>query len=132
MREMLAILEDGYGVPRRLCSIPGTDGSDPADRITVPVAPQKQLRQTSDAVYCSCRCKNADGKTDDAARYCECPDGFNCVHLIDDIGLGSTQLAGGYCVKSGSEFDEAKAEASPECHCGTFDCGGSDKHCTAP
>jgi len=97
------------------CRIPGTDGTNAIDRVSVPVSAQKYERRASEAVYCSCRCKNADGSTEDGARYCPCPNGYTCQHLIDDVGLGSSQLAGGYCVKKGTEYDEAETEASPDC-----------------
>jgi hypothetical protein len=98
-----------------LCAIPGTNGNRNTDRISVPVQPQKYRRRASEAVYCSCRCANADGNTDDGARYCDCPNGYECEHLIDDVGLGSTQLAGAYCIKKGTRYNEAEAEASPDC-----------------
>ena len=60
------------------CRIPGTDGIRPEDRVNVPVGRQKFARRASEAVYCSCRCQNADGKTDDGARYCDCPNGYAC------------------------------------------------------
>ncbi len=66
--------------------------------ILVSVPPQLEERRPKDAVYCSCRC---DGPQSNAP-YCECPDGFSCVDLIDDIGLGNKQLAGAYCVKNGT------------------------------
>lgn len=96
----------------RVCRIPGTQN----EPITVPVRPQFYSRtaaaspkrtgqgRVEDAVYCSCRCANAEGNTDDGARYCECPSGFSCTRLIDSLGLGSTQLAGSYCIRDGSTF----------------------------
>src|SRR5687768_13188570 len=69
------------------CSIPGTKAnpSDPdsKDNINVEVPPQLKDRQTDQAVYCSCRC---DGP-DDKARYCECPEGFQCEPLVDDLKI---------------------------------------------
>jgi hypothetical protein len=97
------------------CRIPGTDGSGPEDRVTVPVLPQKHLRRSSVAVYCSCRCANPEGRTDDGQRYCRCPDEFVCQHLIDDLGLGNTELLGSYCIKRGTEYDEAETEGSADC-----------------
>jgi len=32
------------------------------------------------------------GNTDDGARYCECPSGFECAELVKEIGLGKEQL----------------------------------------
>lgn len=90
--------------PKR-CRIPGTTGVNPVDQIIVPVNPQLTKRRADDSVYCSCRCANAQGGKDDGARYCDCPSGFTCEKLLDDLGLGSSQLAGSYCIKDGTKYD---------------------------
>jgi len=98
------------------CSIPGTkvDRSDPnnlvadqgrlsRDNVNVEVKPQLRDRQTDKAVYCSCRCDGPDKK----ARYCECPDGFECAKVVEDLDVpGNTggQLAGSYCIRAGSKY----------------------------
>ena len=110
-----AAVERGERADKKLCRIPGTRGRSYDDRIWTPVPPQKVERRRSQAVYCSCRCKNADGKRNDGARYCDCPNGFKCEHLIDDVGLGSSQLAGAYCVKKDTQYNEATAAASTNC-----------------
>lgn len=71
------------------------------------VNPQLVARTADKTVYCSCRCANADGKTDDGANYCDCPDGFTCTHLVDSIGVGNEGLTGSFCIKAGSAFDKA-------------------------
>ncbi len=81
----------------QFCRIPGTD-----EVIQQPVSPQLTDRRPDKAVYCSCRCANAEGNTDDGARYCECPSGYSCTRLVDDLGLGDKQLTGSYCVKDNS------------------------------
>lgn len=87
-----------------LCPLPGTDpiSADPADKVNVAVLPQLVDRREDQAVYCSCRCANADGRTDDGGEYCACPSGFSCEQLVPDIGLGGESVAGGYCVKAGT------------------------------
>ncbi|MEZ4375989.1 MAG: hypothetical protein R3B07_34605 [Polyangiaceae bacterium] len=89
---------------KNLCSIPGTDpGSGSVqDKVTAAVTGQLVDRREDRAVYCSCRCANAQGNKDDGATYCDCPSGFSCEKLVDDVGLGGTQLAGSYCVKEGT------------------------------
>lgn len=87
------------------CSIPGTKPSTtPTDENNVNVAVPAQLvaRQTDKAVYCSCRC---DGP-DKSARYCECPDGFECSELVKDLSIpgGAGQLAGSYCIRNGTSY----------------------------
>ncbi len=48
-----------------------------------------------DQGICTCRCDGPDG----TGPLCECADGFQCKHLIDDIGnLTGTNLVGAYCV----------------------------------
>jgi hypothetical protein len=81
------------------CHIP-----DNANReIKVAVDPQLAKRTTSTAVYCSCRCDGPDPN----ARYCECPSGFACRPLVDDLKLGSAQLVGNYCIREGTEYDRS-------------------------
>jgi hypothetical protein len=107
-----APLDPATGMPtgdyKPACSIPGTVSSTTlTDENNVNVAVPSQLvsRQTDKAVYCSCRCDGPDKN----ARYCECPDGFECAKLVDDLKIkGQTggQLAGSYCIRSGTLFDE--------------------------
>jgi hypothetical protein len=96
------------------CYLPGTK-ADPGNTdaiIRAKVDPWIQTspaatagRKPEQAVYCSCRC---DGP-DQAARYCQCPSGFVCQKLVDDIGKGHAQLAGSYCVKEGSQVTNPTA-----------------------
>jgi hypothetical protein len=82
----------GHNLP---CEVPQFGGY-----VTVPVLPQRIERKPEVAVYCSCRCDGADPN----ARYCECPSGFECA----DIGVSDpnqSELAGSYCVRSGSNVD---------------------------
>lgn len=84
------------------CYLPGTQTGDANSSVTVAVDSwiiKPQSRKPEQAVYCSCRC---DGP-DKAARYCQCPSGFTCQKVIDDIGKGRAQLAGSYCIKEGTE-----------------------------
>jgi hypothetical protein len=62
-------------------------------------------RTADKAVYCSCRCANIDGATNDGANYCKCPDGFACTQLVTSIGQGDTGLTGAYCIKTGTEYN---------------------------
>jgi len=113
--------DDGSAEDR--CHIPGTLGNRREDAVQVPVNPQLVERQAEDTVYCSCRCANAEGRTDDGANYCEkCPSGYSCVQLIDDLGIGSEQLAGAYCIRNGTKYD--KRTLSPEqCSAISGNCG---------
>jgi hypothetical protein len=84
--------------------------------VTVPVPPQLVLRQADKTVYCSCRC---DGP-DPSATYCACPSGFDCAPLVADIGLGTAQLPGSFCVKTGTEL---KDSSNPGAACTAPECG---------
>jgi hypothetical protein len=79
------------------CEVPGFGGN-----VTVPVEPQLIQRSPEVAVYCSCRC----GGSDPNARYCECPSGFECAEIVTsqtNQNSGQEQLAGSYCIRSGSD-----------------------------
>jgi hypothetical protein len=118
------------GTDGRRCKIPGTSGTNPTDNITVPVPPQLRDRGSawrarpgaSEAVYCSCRCANAAGSKDDGARYCDCPSGYHCAKLVDDLGFGKEQLAGSYCVKDGTDFSPVMS-GQPTCDATSKNCG---------
>ncbi len=117
--------------PKR-CRIPGTTGENPQDQIGVVVNPQLTKRRADDSVYCSCRCANAKGGKDDGARYCDCPSGFTCEKLLDDLGLGSSQLAGSYCIRDNTKFDPTIVGSScvpgSTPNDGEFYCGGEGKN----
>jgi len=93
-----------------VCHVPG----DPKTKVLQEVTPQLVQRQGGAAVYCSCRCDGPDSN----ARYCKCPSGYACEHLVDelDIAGGKGQLAGSYCVRDGTEYDQKQlgSECSPQ------------------
>jgi hypothetical protein len=101
------------------CKVPGTEtlvtGAlvNPKDPNSGAADPKKQKcvqgqcsKRTPDrAVYCSCRCANVNGRTDDGGNYCACPDGYACEQLVSSTGLGNEGLTGGYCIKNGTKYD---------------------------
>jgi hypothetical protein len=95
------------------CSVPET-----RDPVTVEVPPQLSCRKAAEAVYCSCRCANADGKTDDGATYCSCPDTMACVQLVAALGDNESlnSIAGAYCVKTGTEYGLDGSMCSSTCN----------------
>jgi hypothetical protein len=98
------------------CKIPGSQ-----DKVTVPVDPQIRSRKTSETVYCSCRC---DGPQSNA-RYCECPSGYGCVKLVDEIGVSAGgQLAGSYCIKDNTAY--LSTSIRMPCNPTSKDCGEVD------
>jgi len=107
------------------CTVPGA----PTIAISAKVDPQLAKRTADKAVYCSCRC---DGE-DKNARYCKCPSGYACDHLSDDIGLGSGNLFGSYCVRDGTQYDPRTQDltgCSPQGYPkvpGTPTCGSPDE-----
>ncbi|HEY0468875.1 MAG TPA: hypothetical protein VGC79_32005 [Polyangiaceae bacterium] len=98
------------------CFVPG----DLTKPIRAEVNPQLIERQADKAVYCSCRC---DGE-DKNARYCKCPSGYACTHLVDDLHLGGGQLAGSYCVRDGTTYT---GRETLTCDPKTLDCGPADQ-----
>lgn len=91
--------------------ITGNPAVDPADQAQV--HPQCVDREAVNTVYCSCRCANADGKTDDGANYCTCPDGFQCSQLVAPVGLGDVGLTGAYCIKKQTEYQAFSSCLTP-------------------
>ncbi len=79
------------------CEVPGFGG-----RVQVPVPPWRTERRPEQAVYCSCRCDGDDPN----ARYCDCPSGFSCEEVVPSQGQTQGQLAGYYCIRSGSNVDQ--------------------------
>jgi|1185.fasta_scaffold312304_1 hypothetical protein len=81
------------------CEVPQFGGY-----VSVPVDAWRTERKPEVAVYCSCRCDGPDPN----ARYCECPSGFECTEIVSSRSSQSTgqeQLAGSYCIRSGSDVD---------------------------
>jgi len=73
-------------------------------------------RRATDTVYCSCRCANINGSTDDGAVYCSCPDGFSCTQLYSSIGGSANQgLTGAYCIRAGTEYNANTVCGGGEC-----------------
>jgi hypothetical protein len=99
------------------CKIPGSQ-----DPVTAPVDPQLVRRKTSETVYCSCRCDGPESN----ARYCECPSGYGCVKLVDQVIEGvKGQLAGSYCIKDGTTFSQTANTGGP-CSETSMNCGNAD------
>jgi hypothetical protein len=108
------------------CVVPGTNTPidptldqngamlNPPPKAGKTVQPQCIDRKAALAVYCSCRCANVDGQTNDGANYCTCPDGYSCTPkngapLVSSIGAGDTGLTGYYCFKTGTDYDPNSA-----------------------
>lgn len=109
------------------CKYGGEDCKTPdrQDNIVVAVEPQLIERRPIDAVYCSCRCAGIGGAKNDGAPYCDCPEGFRCEDLIKDFDLGNKQLAGGYCVKEGTERTPESIDTIKRCNKNDQNCNDS-------
>jgi hypothetical protein len=83
------------------CTVPGT--STPVTPPRGTVQPWCIDRLARDTVTCTCRCANADGRTDDGAQYCTCPGAMTCTQLITPGG--PSDLAGAYCIPQGHAYD---------------------------
>jgi hypothetical protein len=79
-----------------------TAGANP-EAVTVPVEAWDLDRTPERTVYCSCRC---DGP-DPGARYCDCPDGYQCTPLVPAVGRREG-LAGSYCVRKGTAYQPSE------------------------
>jgi hypothetical protein len=99
---------DGIGpcVTPKGAPVTGDPLGDPYDLAQVP--PQCLDRPASKVVFFSCRCANADGKTDDGADYCSCSNGTKCQPLVPPTGagMGLTQM---YCIPPGISYDPSSA-----------------------
>jgi hypothetical protein len=88
------------------CYVPGTNTP-----VSVEVCSQcaaDSNRDANKAVYCSCRCgPPAEGASDADKNFnfCECPETYDCVEIRKNVGLGDAQIAGKYCIKQGTKFD---------------------------
>lgn len=117
--------EDSLALPPddpRRCRTPGLAGApDETAPVTVAVPPAYADRPPQDAAYCSCRCDGPDPSVD----YCECPSGFSCEPLIEDL-LSTKGYAGSYCVKQGTEYDPNEP---PELTCELGSSAGDPTYC---
>jgi len=112
----------GQAAPPPDCIIPG----DPTARIEAAVDPQLTERRADDAVYCSCRCDGPDAN----ARYCECPSGFSCVRLVEELGIGDRgQLAGSYCVREGTAYNKFEVDVNNSCQYADRDVPDGEQNC---
>jgi len=101
---------DGCFVPGTTTPIDGKEGDAFIDTKKKALVDAQLVDRRADlAVYCSCRCSNVDGRTDDGGNYCACPEGFQCQQLVSSIGKGNEGLTGGYCIKNGTAYDPSKA-----------------------
>jgi len=132
-------VDGGANSPATPCVTPGinkgVDGidstgmfADPVKKAFVPA--QCSARTASLAVYCSCRCADVNGKTDDGANYCACPDGFTCTQLVSKVGagdggvaFGGEGLTGAYCVKNGAQYDPNACGGITLCDPAKKNCG---------
>jgi hypothetical protein len=93
------------------CCVPGTDTP-----VTAPVCGQcsgQKFRNAVQAVYCSCRCGVAAGQpAEPNFNFCSCPTGFECSEIRPDVGISDPQIAGKYCVRTGTAYT---GQAVQEC-----------------
>lgn len=109
------------------CVVPGSGEKitgNPGDAsLRARVRPQCSNRTAENAVYCSCRCANLEGRTDDGANYCTCPESFTCTQLVTSIGQGNEGLTGAYCVKNGTAYDPNADSCGDDCDPVAKPCG---------
>ncbi|HYP99466.1 MAG TPA: hypothetical protein VER96_12420 [Polyangiaceae bacterium] len=78
------------------------------------IPPQLLNRRAEVASICSCRCAGPG-----PGPFCTCPESMQCEHLIDDLGFGTDDLAGSYCIPAGTQYDR-NADTST---CSDGNCG---------
>jgi len=114
------------------CHVPGTQTKitgNPADTQTgSTVNAQCKDRISDNSVYCSCRCANVNGATDDGANYFSCPDGYSCTQLVSSIGIGNEGLTGAYCIKNNTKYDPNAGACASSCDPSAAKCGDSNKN----
>jgi hypothetical protein len=103
------------------CTVPGSSMPVTPNSPTAgqEVEPECVDRQASATVYCSCRCSNTAGQTEDGATYCACPSGYTCTQVVP-ASQADDPRAGGYCIKSGTAYK------APAC---TAQCDATQNDC---
>lgn len=93
-REDSAVL--GYtGDDADVCMVPGTN-------VEVSVAVKPQCAERLGQVYCSCRCAGKDS----AAKYCECPSGYECKQVAAGLSEELVDPNDKYCVKKNDDVSD--------------------------
>jgi len=84
--------------PDQACFVPYSD-----EAVTVPVRSQLTHRTAKQVATCSCQCAGpGDGP------FCTCPSSMECLPLIAETGLPSSDaMAGSYCVRRSTEYNPA-------------------------
>jgi hypothetical protein len=86
--------------------VTGDPLGDPYDLAEVP--PQCADRPASKVIFFSCKCANADGRTDDGGHYCSCSNGTTCEPLVAPNGAGDG-MGPDYCIPKGVLYDPSAA-----------------------
>lgn len=89
--------------------------------VTVTVPAQAPDRSPDNSVYCSCRCDGPDPSAD----YCQCGAGFECLPLSPIAVAGSESIAGSYCVKAGTAYENRVERA---CNADEASCGEAARY----
>jgi hypothetical protein len=72
--------------------------SDPSKGLCLPMGDDPTNPSCStDTSICGPAC-------DSNFNYCSCPGGYACVGIRTNVGLGDAELAGAYCIKSGTAY----------------------------
>jgi hypothetical protein len=99
---------------------PGGTACETTDGMPVngAVSPQCADRPAASTVVWSCRCANADGRTDDGDAYCNCPPSTTCTQTISTLGDMPNALSGGYCVPTSAAASPTacSAQCDPTSH----------------
>ncbi len=64
-------------------------------------------RRPADTIFCTCRCANYQGQTNDGDSYCTCGGGMTCEQVVPLIGA-PTGLEGAYCMKPSATWLQSR------------------------
>lgn len=77
------------------CLVPGTN-------VKVTARVNSQCKARLGQVYCSCRCAGDDS----AAKYCDCPSGYECKKVAAGLSVELVNPNDKYCVKKDDDVDD--------------------------
>lgn len=94
------------------CALPGSD-----DPVLTPVYPQLEARPPEVGALCSCHCAGPG-----PGPFCRCPSHLECTHLVDDLGVGSRDIVGSYCLPKGGRYERGTVDLSSSCRSDLQNC----------
>jgi hypothetical protein len=85
--------------------------------VLVSVYPQLVARPPEVAALCSCHCAGPG-----PGPFCACSSGFECAHLVDDLGFGSRDIVGSFCLPKGARYERGAVNIADTCRSDLQNC----------